>query len=395
MWQINDRHTNEIETSNINIARNVATVNNVGNHLLAGNITASFPVWKGDVKFGTEVSNIHRTDEYIGNANYITDNDVKINETTAALFAETEQTFGSITANVGLRWEYTDSKYWQSGQLSDDQSRNYHNLAPSCSLSFPIGNVNTRLSYMRKTTRPAFEQLSSAVKYIDRYSYESGNPNLEPIYRDYISASASWKDFVLELEYYRTKNYFMWQTSEYSGNNDVTLLTMVNMPRFNTYGAYINYSPTFFGFWHPSVMAGFSAQDFKINHKAKIVKLNRPLGIFRFDNSIHLPWDMWLNADFSAQTSGNGDNCYIKPYWQCNIGVYKSFANDTWSVKLQLTDVFDTWRQDITFYDVISRISVKKIYDTRDLSITIRYNFNYARSRYKGCGAGNTDKSRF
>ncbi len=395
LWQINDRHTNEIETSNINIARNVATVNNVGNHLLAGNITASFPVWKGDVKFGTEVSNIHRTDEYIGNANYITDNDVKINETTAALFAETEQTFGSITANVGLRWEYTDSKYWQSGQLSDDQSRNYHNLAPSCSLSFPIGNVNTRLSYMRKTTRPAFEQLSSAVKYIDRYSYESGNPNLEPIYRDYISASASWKDFVLELEYYRTKNYFMWQTSEYSGNNDVTLLTMVNMPRFNTYGAYINYSPTFFGFWHPSVMAGFSAQDFKINHKAKIVKLNRPLGIFRFDNSIHLPWDMWLNADFSAQTSGNGDNCYIKPYWQCNIGVYKSFANDTWSVKLQLTDVFDTWRQDITFYDVISRISVKKIYDTRDLSITIRYNFNYARSRYKGCGAGNTDKSRF
>lgn len=142
-------------------------------------------------------------------------------------------------------------------------------------------------------------------------------------------------------------------------------------------------------------MAGFSAQDFKINHKAKIVKLNRPLGIFRFDNSIHLPWDMWLNADFSAQTSGNGDNCYIKPYWQCNIGVYKSFANDTWSVKLQLTDVFDTWRQDITFYDVISHISVKKIYDTRDLSITIRYNFNYARSRYKGRGAGNTDKSRF
>ena len=395
LWQINDRSNTENEISNISITRNFATFNNVSNRLLASNMTASFPVWKGDVRLGTEVNNIHRTDEYIGNADYITDKDVKISETTTALFAETEQTFGVITANVGLRWEYTDSKYWQSGQLSDDQSRRYHNLAPSVSLSFPIGNVNTRLSYMRKTTRPAFEQLSSAVKYIDRYSYESGNPNLKPIYRDYISASVSWKELVLELEYYSTKNYFMWQTTEYTDNNDITLLTMVNMPRFNTYGAYINYAPTFFGCWHPSVMAGFNVQDFKINHNGKIVKLDRPLGIFRFDNAIHLPWDMWLNVDFSARTSGNGDNCYIKPYWQCNIGLYKSFTNDTWSVKLQLNDVFDTWRQDITFYDAISRISSKKIYDTRDLSITIRYNFNYARSRYKGRGAGNTDKSRF
>lgn len=395
MWQINDKNNVDTENSTVNPVRNFTTVNNVGNRLLAGNVTATFPVWKGDLKFGTEVTGIHRTDRYYGNVDYITDSDVKINETTTALFAETEQTFGAISASLGLRWEYTDSKYWQSGQLSDDQSRKYHNIAPSASVSIPIGNVNTRFSYMRKTSRPAFEQLSSAVKYIDRYSYESGNPNLKPIYRDYVSASASWKDIVLELEYYSTKNYFMWQTSEYPGNDNITLLTMVNMPRFNTYGAYINYSPTFFGCWHPSIMAGINAQDFKITHNGKVLNLDRPLGIFRFDNAIHLPWDMCLNVDFSARTSGNGDNCYVKPYWQCNLGLYKSFANDTWSIKLQLNDVFDTWRQDITLYDAISCISSKKIYDTRDLSLTIRYNFNSARSRYKGRGAGNTDKSRF
>ena len=395
LWQNNDSHSAENEVSSANEDRKFLTFNDVCNRLLAGNITASTHLWKGELRFGTEINNIHRTDKYTGNADFISDSDIKIDETTSALFAETDQTFGIVSAGVGIRWEYTDSKYWQEGKLSDDQSRRYHNLAPSANLSFPIGNVRTNLSYMRKTTRPAFAQLSSAVKYIDRYRYESGNPNLKPIYRDYVSASVSWKDLVVELEYYSTKNYFMWQTSEYPGEGDVTMLTMVNMPRFNTFGAYLNYSPTFFGLWHPSFMAGIDIQDLKLTHADKIINLNKPLGIFRFNNAIHLPWDIWLNVDFSARTSGNGDNFYMKSYWQCNLGLYKSFAHDTWSVKLQLNDVFDTWRQDIISYDALSSMAVKKIFDTLDLSLTIRYNFNSARSRYKGRGAGNSEKNRF
>lgn len=395
LWQANDRHNAEHEISTLNPERDLTTINNVDNRLIATNITATLPVGKGDVTFGTEVSSIHRTDRYKGNADYIADSDITTRETSTALFAETEQDFGTLSASLGLRWEYTDSKYKQNGLLSVEQSRKYHNLAPSTSISFPAGSVRVRLSYMRKTSRPAFEQLSSAVKYIDRYSYESGNPNLKPIYRDYISATASWNNIVLQLEYCSTKNYFMWQTSEYPGMDAITLLTMVNMPRFNTYGAYINYSPSLFGCWHPSVMAGVNAQDFSLTHDGKVVKLNRPLGIFRFDNAIHLPLDMWLNVDFSARTSGNGDNCYVRPYWQCNVGLYKSFANDTWNVRLQLNDVFDTWRQKLVLYDAMSSISIEKIYDTRDLSLTIRCKFNSAQSRYKGRGAGNAAKERF
>lgn len=248
---------------------------------------------------------------------------------------------------------------------------------------------------MRKTSRPAFEQLSSAVRYLDRYSYESGNPNLKPIYRDYVSLSGSWRDIVIELTYYSTKNYFMWQTTPYPGNPDMTLLKMENMPRYNTFEAFANYSPCFFTIWRPTFMGGIIAQDFKLMHNGAEMKLNKPLGIFRFNNAIHLPWDMWLNVDFSAQTSGNGDNVYLKSRWNCDLGLYKSFANDSWSVKLQLNDVFNTYRQQMTQFDALSAVSVNKIYDTRDLSLTVRYNFNSARSRYKGCGAANAEKDRF
>ena len=85
----------------------------------------------------------------------------------------------------------------------------------------------------------------------------------------------------------------------------------------------------------------------------------------------------------------------MKPYWQCNLGIYRSFAGDTWSVRLQLNDIFGTWRQNVTSYDAIRLIRVEKIHDTRDLTLTVRYNFNPAGSRYKGRSAGNSDKDRF
>lgn len=141
-------------------------------------------------------------------------------------------------------------------------------------------------------------------------------------------------------------------------------------------------------------MAGIITQDFKLMHNGTEMKLNKPLGIFRFNNAIHLPWDIWLNVDFSAQTSGNGDNVYIKSRWSCDFGLYKSFVDDTWSVKLQLNDVFNNYRQQMTQYDALSEMNVYKIYDTRDLSLTVRYNFNAVRSRFKGRGAANSEKDR-
>lgn len=142
-------------------------------------------------------------------------------------------------------------------------------------------------------------------------------------------------------------------------------------------------------------MAGIMAQDFKLIHNDSEMELNKPLGVFRFNNAIHLPWDIWLNVDSSARTAGNGDNVYMKSQWKCDLGLYKSFSNDRWSIKLQLNDLFNTYRQEFISFDALTTIKVNKIYDTRDLSLTIRYNFNEARSRFKGRGAGNSEKNRF
>ena len=393
MWQNNDHRRSVGEISAVNPTRDFATDNNVDNRLLAGSANVAYPIFKGDIRFGTEISNIHRKDIYDSHADFIEDNDVKIDETTYALFVDSRQKFGKVSLSVGLCWEYTNSDYYLFGIRQVDQSRNYNNFAPSASVMLPLGNVSASAKYSRKTSRPIFEQLSSSVKYIDRYNYESGNPNLRPIYRDYVSVSAYWKNLAVELDYTSTKNYFMWQAVPYPGNSDVAMLTMQNMPRYGSWTAMLNYSPSI-GCWNPSLMAGVMWQDFELEHNGMALRMDNPMGIFRLNNAIHLPWDLWLNVDLSSQTAGDSENLHLKSSWNCDIGIYKSFADDTWSLKLQLNDVFDTWRQEFVNYDAISAISANKVYDTRDLTLTIRYNFNSARSRYKGKGVANSEKGR-
>jgi hypothetical protein len=51
-------------------------------------------------------------------------------------------------------------------------------------------------------------------------------------------------------------------------------------------------------------------------------------------------------------------------------------------------------RQKITIFSDIHQFYLDKRTDNRSLRLTIRYNFNPARSKYKGTGAGNAEKSR-
>ena len=109
---------------------------------------------------------------------------------------------------------------------------------------------------------------------------------------------------------------------------------------------------------------------------------------------MELPFKIWLNVDFSYRTAGNAENMYLEDTWQCDLGLYKSFNNDQWTIKLQCNDLFSTAQSNMILQSDIREIAMEKDWDTRDISITVRYNFNTAKSKYKGTGAGESQKSR-
>ena len=372
-------------------SRNVTTCSEAKNQLYAVKLVAGYPVWKGKLEFGAEGSSVRRTDEFLNPERIIASSNTETKETNGALFAELTQQFGKLTAKLGLRYEHVDSRFY--GTINGDTTRTYNDIFPSAMLSYPIGKVQTRLSYARNINRPAFSQLTSDLTYINRYLYESGNPYLRPTYRDNLSLALNWKWMMAMIDYAHVHDYIISSYSSYNGDPTIALLQKNNTSGFNNLQAMLHLAPTF-GCYHPQLMLAIMWQDLEVKYLGETKKMNEPMRIVRFNNAVNLPKDIWLNADLSWRSAGDSENIHMTQSWQFDLSLYKAFFHDRLSVKLAVNDVFASMRQKITIFSDVHQFYLDKRTDNRSLKLTIRYNFNPARSKYKGTGAGNDVKSR-
>jgi outer membrane receptor protein involved in Fe transport len=394
LWQKQNSDNLTFEDATQGDDRTVTTRNDVKNRLYAAKFVAGHPLWKGNLEIGAEGSYVHRTDVFGNVENIIDASDTKIEENSTAAFVQLMQRLNKLTLIAGLRYEFLDSRYYEGGVKMGDESRTYSDLFPSLMLMYPLKNVRARLSYSRNINRPAFSQLSGNVKYINRYTYESGNPYLKPSYRDNLSLALNYKWLTGMIDYARVHDYIITSYSSYKDDPTIALLRKDNARGYDNLSLMVSVAPTF-GKYHPQLMVATQMQNLEVQYRGETKKMNSPMTIVRFNNAINLPFDSWLNADFSWRSAGDTENIHLAPSWQFDISLYKAFWNDRLTVKLACTDLFGSIRQKATIYSDIREIYLDKRLDTRNLELTVRYNFNPAKSKYRGQGAGNDVKSRF
>ena len=90
----------------------------------------------------------------------------------------------------------------------------------------------------------------------------------------------------------------------------------------------------------------------------------------------------------------NGQNCYIKATSYLNIGVRKSFFNNTLTLQLKANDIFNVNNERIIMYNGDIKVASDNYHESRNLVLSLRYNFNTSRSKYRGKGAGLNEKKR-
>jgi hypothetical protein len=394
LWQKQNSDNLTFEYATQGDDRTVTTRNDVKNRLYAAKFVAGHPLWKGNLEIGAEGSYVHRTDVFGNVENIIDASDTKIEENSTAAFVQLMQRLNKLTLIAGLRYEFLNSRYYEGGVKMGDESRTYSDLFPSLMLMYPLKNVRARLSYSRNINRPAFSQLSGNVKYINRYTYESGNPYLKPSYRDNLSLALNYKWLTGMIDYARVHDYIITSYSSYKDDPTIALLRKDNARGYDNLSLMVSVAPTF-GKYHPQLMMAAQMQNLEVQYRGETKKMNSPMTIIRFNNAINLPFDSWLNADFSWRSAGDAENIHLAQSWQFDISLYKAFWNDRLTVKLACTDLFGSIRQKATIYSDIREIYLDKRLDTRNLELTVRYNFNPAKSKYRGQGAGNDVKSRF
>lgn len=375
--------------------RDVHSTGDVKNRLAAGKLVVSFPIGKGTFSVGSEVTYTHRNDDYLNDENYVPDSYSKLEETNTAAFAEYNRSFSWGDWSLGLRYEHDKFDYFENEKHIDDQSRTFDNVFPNLSFSTKIGGIQTQLSYTAKTVRPSYQQLSNNVSYSDRFTLQKGSPTLRPTLIHDVSLSAVWKWIQLSMSYSRTKDWILYWGDLITEDGSQTMLSYRNWDKsIPAFSAFLSLTPTV-GCWSPMIGLGMKKQWLTVESFGEPFKLEKPVFIANFNNIIKLPKGFMISLDANIQSKGAYQNVYLEhPTGSVDISVRKSFLKDALSVELRGNDLFDTNREFIHLYSGDYNIYQKNHYDRREFSLTVRYKFNATKSKYKGTGAGDSQKKR-
>ena len=386
-----DEHYQEVNSEIQN--QLVSSTTSKYNRLIASKMVLSYPLFGGDLSVGGEYSFTNRNTNYAIIPNTLADNVIdRIKEGMASAFVTYNRDFGKLNMEAGLRYENVDFKYYDDGQYMAEQSKTYGEWFPSLSLSMPIGNVQMQLSYAADINRPNYWVLRSGVQYSNHYTYETGNPFLVSEISKNTSYDLAYKWLTFNLTYEHVSDPIYQTVEMYKDNTTIGLMRMINGKSYNNVTSTLNLQPTF-GIWHPMLSAMVEKQWFELETRDGRY-LNKPVAMFRFNNTFDTKWAMF-SVMMTYITKGYEENHYIyKPMFNTDLSIYKGFMKDCLTLQLYVNDVFGTNDSHIIGKYGKLKETIFDEFSTSKISLTVRYKFNVTRSKYKGTGAGDSQKNR-
>ncbi len=304
-----------------------------------------------------------------------------------------KKSFKNTSVQVGLRAEYTQSR----GDLVTQDSvaqRKYLNLFPSLFLNHTFSDKNEMsFSYSRRIDRPSYEDLNPFIYYLDQYTYQKGNPFLRPQYTN---------NFELDYTYNKTLNVSL----NYAHTSDAiteiiltnvarkaTYQTTLNLQTQDSYSVDINSPYTITKWWSGNAelnvfdlqfksdsLFGGNLSDGKLTYQIKATQT------FTF-------------AGIKAElfTRYNAPMIYgiyhLNSRWSNDIGFSKSFYQKKLNIKFAVTDVFNTWTNNLNANYQADDFIIKQKGQTRGGRLTLTYNFGNSKVKASEHHSGAEDES--
>ncbi len=344
-----------------NIFKNIRFETGVKSSFVATDNTASyFNIINGNKSVDYEKTNHFRYRENI-NAGYINFN----------------RTLKQWSFQAGLRVENTIYDGRQDGnptKTDSSFSRSYTSAFPTAYVSYNANEKHQfKFSAGRRINRPDYEDLNPFLFFLDKYTYESGNPFLRPMYSNVFELAHTFKqNFTTTLNYSHTTDLFDdifyergFKTIHSEGNfgvNDnvsLSLSTQLNI----------------FKWWKANVYAEGNYVSYKANIFGQAVNVTNYNYLSNFSNQFNFKkgWSAELTAMYKSKFSVGQIN--IADLGQLNVGVQKMIFKDKGSFKLSGRNILNTMNPSgkVLFNSTIASFNQRG--DNRTFTISFNYRF--------------------
>ena len=375
----------------------------VSSRLWATKLVLSYPVWKGQLQAGTEMSFVKRQ-SCTSITNYplpSTDADVKENNVAAFVaYNANLDKFGIVSA--GLRYEHVGFDYTDNLDAENNMTRYQDEFFPNITWSKQFGAIQTSLSYTMKTVRPKYSSLNDHIYYLNSYTLSQGDSKLKNATMQEVSINARWKWINLFAAYERRDNTITQVPMVYN-DEGIMLMKQANLSDpVRNLAIFLSANPTW-GVYSPSWTIGgqkfwntMTYDDPRSATGKTDVTFTKPIFFFDIYNTFRFKHSWQLEANANIQTKGDVLNFRIlSPSYNLRFVVQKCWLkNDALCLRASISDVFQRSVQDMA-HDCGFFYTVQKTRSrSHRLDISIRYTFNAQKSKYKGTGAGKAEQQR-
>ncbi len=292
------------------------------------------------------------------------------------------------SGQFGLRAENTNAK---GSQLTTGVQfkRNYTQLFPTAYLQYKASEQNLFvINYGRRINRPDYESLNPFIHFLDRYTFEQGNPNLKPQFAHNIELSHTYKGFLTTTLNYTSTNDIIQQVLEQNETTNETYIKKANIASLHQVGLAISAYKEITKWWNGNIYVNVYNNRFE----GVVNGDNISIGITGLMMQVQqqFKWGKGWGAEVSGfyRTKGVEGVIFIQPIGQVNAGFSKQIMKNKASVRLNVRDIFAGGVfKGYSKYGTVDA-QFKNVNDSRAVSISFTYRFNKGKLK-----AGNNRKN--
>jgi len=355
------------------------------NQLYAGRLILALPLCGGQLKNGIEASYTKNDNKYrvldgatLQTALSSTAN--KAEQHFYAGFLEYARSFGDRwNVKTGIRYEHTNFDYYIDGKKSDEVSQANNGFYPSASIVYHVSGVQMSLAYRYTTVRPSYFSLRSAIAMNSPYSYEGGNPKLQPRKTNMLTYSLQWGDFQLMASYSYIKDASIFVQEMYNQNDSIVIDQFRNVNK-HSFDLSLYYAPKLFKIWTPEIAVSLTKQFMTYQSK----QFDKPCYYFEIKNRVELSHSYLLGCDMSYSSSCNSNLVYQHADFDTDIYGIKTFLNDRLRLNLKVSNLFNTSRLRWGMNQNGIAFNLWNDGGRRTFQVSLTYRFNQTKSKYKG-----------
>ena len=312
-------------------------------------------------------------------------------ENIAAAYAIASAKLGDWSLVAGLRGEYTHTTGKGVGQ-------DYFSLFPNANVSYSFSREkgwSLIAQYARTIERPRFWSLNPQRMQISDYTYQTGNPSLDPAFRHDVSLT-----LVMAHKYTLTGGVQLvddeiQQTMRADPENpDLLQLAWINYDRTKNYYVSVNLPFQPAKWWQLNANFTYMRHGERVEQHGAETFYNWAFG--SISTTFTLPAKFYIDLSYNYQSRIDLGNCWVEPDHRLQAGIKKRFG-DRFTASFSVQNLLDQGQVIGARGDGFVRtVNARQTWSNRSYRIGVTWNFKSGKAfKRKAVEAGSeAEKSR-